>query len=214
MPHVAVIDPGVNQAEVSCFNRLVDQHRQFMFTYHLPVLAGMSSLNNIEPHAVLIFGSAASVHDQLTWQDQLKDWLTNYIDKGGALFGFCYAHQLVAAMYGGTVTFWDNDHTKLKGLRSISFEKNLFNQAGELSLVVSHREVVTKAPQGFDVWASSREVAIDGLVHRSKPIWTLQSHPEADRQFMVNQDIPFSEHTDVFDHEHDLITSFLNTVKR
>ena len=44
--HIAVIDPAAHTAELESFNRLTAKH-EHIFSYHLPQLMGLDSLENI-----------------------------------------------------------------------------------------------------------------------------------------------------------------------
>jgi len=210
--HVAVIDPGTRIAEESCYERIASSRVDCDFSYHRPALDGMTSLKKAPAIDIaLMFGSGASVHDSLPWQDELKVWLHNYIEAKRPFFGFCYAHQLVAHLYGGKVEFLFEDDTKLKGFRTLSFCKKVFSHPDFVELVVSHREAVTELPHGFELWGSSPEISIDAMCHRKNPTFTVQGHPEADAQFMVNQSIDQPDSPNRFADGHRLIDQFLDS---
>ena len=72
--HLIVIDPAVQTAEVENFNRLATRAPQ-QSTYHLPAMMGLESLKreSVEQAAgIIIFGSAASVNDDHSWQRPLE----------------------------------------------------------------------------------------------------------------------------------------------
>lgn len=188
--HVAVIDPGMNHPELGCFNQFVLRYSDLSWSYHLPALAGLSSLDLAgEPDALVILGSAASVEDELEWQDEFREFLKGMIENEIPIFGLCYAHQLIADMYGARVGLAQKSGEKFKGLRRVEFVSPQFEGSESCDLVVSHREAVLECPDGFEVWAKSSFIEIEGLYHKERPIWTLQSHPEAEQGFLENQEI-------------------------
>ena len=108
---IAVIDPAAGTPELDAFNALAQRSSALpvAFTYHLPALFGMGSLAQLEARAqlagVVVFGSAASVHDGAPWQRELNAWLLPRLqsDAGTPVLGLCYGHQLIAHLLGGEV---------------------------------------------------------------------------------------------------------------
>jgi len=191
-PHVVVIDPAVRNAETECFNRMA-LASPLPLTYHLPCLHGMQSLQAEDMAAargIILLGSAASVNERLPWQVALETWLRPHLEAGVPTFGFCYGHQMLAFMMGGRIDYMTPERTKLKGMRRVKLKATRAWPAGEGALVVSHNEAVMEAPRDMEIVATSDAVAIDGLAHRSLPIWSLQPHPEATPEFLVSHQVP------------------------
>lgn len=184
-PHVVVIDPAVRKAEVDCFNHLVGMS-PIPLTYHLPALVGMKSLERETQNVkgFIIFGSESSVNDRLPWQAPLEAWLKKQIETSVPTIGFCYGHQMLAHMYGGKVTHHSQDKSKHVGFREINLAKDsLWGDAQTCKLYVRHNEVVSEPPSAMTVVAKSSQVAVDGLKHKTLPIWSFQAHPEATPDF-------------------------------
>ena len=135
---------------------------------------------------IVLMGSAASVHDREPWLSRLSDWLGPVVrgEVRVPLLGICFGHQLVAQLAGGRVEFLYEDRSKLVGVRTTTLRgSRLLPDAESLQVVVSHQEVVTTVPPGFDVTASRPESEIDGMDHESLPLFTCQFHPEARTEF-------------------------------
>jgi len=211
---LVVIDPAGHTPELACYN-LIAKRSPIATSYHLPALFGFNSLAAIgedEIGGIIIFGSSTSVHDKLPWQHQLNTWLTRYLDRyeNTPVLAICYAHQMLAAVYGGKVTFLDPTRRKLEGLRRIEFSDNRWTKASSGLVCVSHREIVSEVPNGFRVIARSDEVAIEAFQHNHKPIWGIQAHPEATQEFLDNQGIALqNEPANPFDFGHKLVSDFL-----
>ncbi len=190
--HIAVIDPGGRVPELDNFNRLVLRHPAVRFSYHLPALFGMSSLELLEERAdaLIIFGSSASVNESLPWQEPLNSWIKLRLDADLPCLGICYGHQLLAHLYGGKVDYALSSMEKYKGLRSVKIEKSDFWDKGSARFIVSHRELVVSLPSDFERCASSEEAEFEIIRHKEKPIWGIQSHPEAGPEFVINSAIP------------------------
>lgn len=192
--HIAVVDPGGRVPELDNYNRLLLSNPEVQFSYHLPALFGMSSLQLLvsKPDALIIFGSSASVHDNLPWQAELHPWIKNEIENKTPTLGICYGHQLLAHLYGGTIDFAVPSQEKYKGLRRIEFSKAGFWTAKSGRYIVSHRELITKLPSMFVGCAESPECAYEVIAHKHLPVWGIQSHPEAGPEFIVNSVIPLA----------------------
>ena len=212
--YIAVIDPAARVAETDCHNRIAQQS-PVACCYYLPALQG-DKLPPVDQRlrGIIIFGSGASVHDSLDWQNHLKEWLSTTIAANIPTLGICYGHQLIAHMLGGTVEFLHSDQTKRVGVRPISFFAAPLPWLSPKTypLVVSHRETVTVPPPDFTVVAKSDEIAIEALKHNSKPIYTVQSHPEATLTFLRNQSIPEPENSDWYGHGFAIVDEFIRKV--
>lgn len=193
--HLVVVDPGGRIPELDNYNRLVLRNSEVRFSYHLPALFGMSSLEQLEekPEALIIFGSSASVTEDLPWQKPLHAWIKRHLDAGLPTLGICYGHQLIAHLFGGKVDFALPSQAKYKGLRQINFEKKGFWEGTSGRFIVSHRELVTTLPTEFECCGSSPEAQFELIRHKTKPIWGTQSHPEAGPEFLINSSIALTE---------------------
>lgn len=149
---------------------------------------------------LVLLGSSASVHDRLPWQTTLENWLRPHLEKRIPTIGFCYGHQMLAHMFGGQVGFVAEDQKKLSGLRRIKLHAGSIWHEAEGDVVVSHREMVTVAPKDMLVIAHSPEIDTDGLVHRTLPIFSFQSHPEATQEFMRSHAISAGQEALTFGH--------------
>ncbi len=209
--HIAVVDPGTRVPELDCFNRM-SRASPVPLTHHLPALHGCDSLHRVSDGlaGIVILGSGASVHDDFDWQRELDEWLLPRVDAGVPVLGLCYGHQHLAHRLGGDVGFLFEDHHKLKGLRRVELDADrLWGEACAGPLMVSHREVVTRLPEGFRVVARSEACPIDAMSHPTRPMWGFQPHPEATTAFAANNDVPFDADPEVLAFGHSLVDAFL-----
>lgn len=210
-PHLVVIDPAVKKAELQAFNRMVTRSPLPM-TYHLPALFGWESLATDETpdsvKGIIILGSGSSVWDRFPWQEALEKWLQPLMLQGIPTLGLCYGHQLIAHLFGAKVAMAFDDQHKAIGLRDINLSASrLWGPPRQGSLVVSHREGVISPPADFKTVGTSQTVNIEALEHKSLPIWSFQSHPEACASFLLDQNVSLSSRDLEFGHS--LIDSFL-----
>jgi len=191
MPHITVIDPAVHTPELDAFNRMATTS-PVPLTYHLPAMFGMGSLlrEGDGSVGVVVMGSASSVNDKLPWQLELGDWLRARMDRGMPTLGLCFGHQLIGSLYGARVDFLFPDQHKLSGFLPTALTANpLWGDARQTEFYASHREVVTACPDALAVIASRPDVPCDGFAHKSLPIWSFQTHPEATPEFLEHRGV-------------------------
>jgi GMP synthase-like glutamine amidotransferase len=136
--------------------------------------------------AVVLLGSAASVHDPLPWIAALAQWLRPILsgDRVVPLLGICFGHQLIAHSAGGSVGFVCQDRRKLLSVGNTTLDRcRLLPGSTHLRVVISHREEVKTLPAGFRCVARRSGVRLDGIEHDHLPIFSFQFHPEARTQF-------------------------------
>ena len=195
VPHIAVVDPAVHSPELCSFNWM-SSRSDLALTYHLPALFGFKSFPKDMKalKGVIVLGSASSVNDDLDWQRSLKDWLFKVIEHEIPVLGICFGHQLIAHMYGANIAYLFPDQRKLTGFRRVKLAFDDFKIKKELELFSSHNQHVTDIPKGFVVAGQTPDVAIEALKHKKKPIFTVQTHPEASETFIESRKTPEQQH--------------------
>ncbi len=214
-PHVAIIDPCLKTAELDTFNQLA-RRSPLTLTYHLPGLFGTDSLRRSESSmlGMVMLGSSSSVYDNFPWQKELSDWILPKMKAGVPTFGICFGHQLIGHLFGAKVGFVTPAKDKLQGFRQISVEgvAPWMKLAAKGPVFVSHREMVLECPKGFRVSAKSPECAVDGLVHETLPIYSLQAHPEATPGLLHN--LKYHGPEGDLSYGHSLIDAFIQTLAK
>lgn len=187
-----VIDPSVKSPELDSFNRL-SARSPVPLTYHLPAFYGMESVRRDELGAIgiIVLGSASSVHDRLPWQLELGDWLRAAMLRQVPTLGICFGHQLIAHLLGGQVGFLYPDQRKVTGFHETAIVALWGRPARSGSLCASHREVVTSCPEEMFEISTRPGIPFDGLAHRTLPVWTIQTHPEATSAFAPGEPAQF-----------------------
>lgn len=111
-----------------------------------------------------------------------KELLEFIVNSRYPVLGICYGHQAIAKAFGWEVVRCKKPHRgdeKIKKLR----EHFLFRELGEEFVMrESHLECVKKTNQKFEIIAVSfhkeDDEIIEGIVHRDRPIFGVQFHPE------------------------------------
>jgi len=146
---------------------------------------------------IVVMGSRASVHDDRPWLRHLGAWLDPVLD-GGAdvpLLGICFGHQLIAHRRGAAVGYVHADHGLERGVQeTILASAALMPDRRQMHVVVSHGEEVKEVPDGFRVTGHRERVAVDLIEHRHRPIFGVQFHPEARREFLELREVPPGPH--------------------
>ena len=187
-PRLWVIDPSLRHAEGQGVREAIGDWpgTSRVFEPALRPGDGPSPRTGHDTDAVIVLGSAASVHDAAPWIDDLGAWLVPLVDGSRPLplLAVCFGHQLVAHVAGGAVGWVHPDRSKIVGVDSVGFRgSRLIEDDACLRVVFSHREEVTTAGRGFGVVAARTPGRLDGLEHAELPAFTFQFHPEARDEF-------------------------------
>jgi GMP synthase-like glutamine amidotransferase len=136
---------------------------------------------------VVLLGSVASVYDtQHDWLPRLAAWIRPLL-KGEPcipVLGICFGHQLIAHLARGRIDYVAAERSKILGVEDTRLEGGrLLPGEHALRVVVSHREEVKQAPPDYRITARRDNSPIDGLEHRTLPVFSFQFHPEAREEF-------------------------------
>jgi len=99
-------------------------------------------------------------------------------DLGLPILGLCYGHQLIALHFGGQVA---KGKTKEYGQADVTIQdhSSIFAKLGKKERVwMSHWDVVSAAPAGFEVIASTPDCPIAAMHNADRKIWSTQFHME------------------------------------
>jgi GMP synthase (glutamine-hydrolysing) len=94
------------------------------------------------------------------------------------ILGICYGHQIIGLAFGTPMR--DLGQT-LRGYEKVKvLQKHpLFDGLpSDLVVAESHRQELTKVPDEFQHLAQSTTSKVEAIVHRSRPIYGVQFHPE------------------------------------
>lgn len=213
---IIVVDPGTHIAELSAFNLLVEMSRLPM-TYHLPAQFGFSSFDYApeKPAGLIIFGSRASVNEDLPWQKPLNEKLLKWMNAKVPTLAICYGHQLVAHLFGGKVGFVNTEQKKLVGFRNVTLKKNkLWTKPMKGEVFISHCETVTKVPDCLSVVGHSDVIPNEAFAHKKLPVWSFQCHPEATKGFLKNAGDHSDDAIARLKFGHGLVKNFLDFVAK
>ena len=94
------------------------------------------------------------------------------------ILGICYGHQIIGSAFGAPMRDLGQ---MLRGYEKVSVVQKhpLFDGLpSDMVVAESHRQELTKIPDEFRHLAQSKTSKVEAIVHRSKPIYGVQFHPE------------------------------------
>jgi len=122
---------------------------------------------------IVVSGGPQNIPEDLPKLGYVVDYVTKY---PGPLLGICLGHHIISYIYGGELgdgrefgvtTIYVDDEDEI--LRGLGPKANVWE---------SHNRAVIKEPKGFKVLAHSDKVRVQALASLSKPIYSVQFHPE------------------------------------
>ena len=121
----------------------------------------------VEADAVIITGSRRNVSMWEPWMDDVVDLIRS---AEVPLYGICFGHQIIAHAFGGRIVRAPTDS---------HFVAEVQGENGRSVFAsFAHQEHVVDAGE-LEVIASAAHCDIAACRHPSKPIFTVQYHPEA-----------------------------------
>ncbi|MFW5887607.1 MAG: glutamine-hydrolyzing GMP synthase, partial [Bacteriovoracia bacterium] len=127
--------------------------------------------NNTQPKVLILSGGPQSVFADET------DYSIFFRDASLPVLGICYGMQVMGKYFGATVEkgiLGEYGHTEI----TCEDQSNLKDCPKTFSVWMSHSDHLLNVPKDFDVILKSHNGLIAGIVHRDKPIFALQFHPE------------------------------------
>ena len=144
--------------------------------YYAEIFSPQSSVKELASVSGLILsGGPSSV-----LSDNVPDFNSEWLSLDVPILGLCYGHQLLSQYFGGAIQEKTSGEYGKASLRIISdsplFEGIQDNQC--IEVWASHQDSVSQLPKDFIVVAETADCSYAALRHHSKPIYTMQFHPE------------------------------------
>jgi GMP synthase-like glutamine amidotransferase len=126
----------------------------------------------IDADAIIITGSRRNVSQWEDWMDDVADLIRT---ADVPIYGICFGHQIIAASLGGKVE---------KAPKSSNFIADVTYQDGKIvKQLFTHQDHVVDAGE-MQVIASAEHCGIVACKHPTRPISSVQFHPEAVQSVM------------------------------
>ncbi|MDR0690803.1 MAG: glutamine-hydrolyzing GMP synthase [Streptococcaceae bacterium] len=167
---IIVLDYG------SQYNQLITRRiREFgVFSELLSHKISANEVRKIKPFGIILSGGPNSVYDKDAFGiDQ------EIFQLGIPILGICYGMQLLVNCLGGKIAPAVNREYGKASLHVTSDEAVLFQAIPkEQQVWMSHGDLVTKAPEGFEVIGTSKDCPIAAIQDPKRKFYGIQFHAE------------------------------------
>jgi GMP synthase-like glutamine amidotransferase len=92
--------------------------------------------------------------------------------------GICFGHQLIGAAYGSQVVDLGHNIREFKEVKLLGKDPLFDGLPGSIRVSESHRQALTRVPEGFRHLAESATSQVEAMCHQKPPIYGVQFHPE------------------------------------
>jgi len=139
----------------------------------------------VDPNSALIItGSAASVHERREWMLRTEASLRSIVHSGVPVLGVCFGHQLLAQALGGDVQPSDiGREMSTIVVETVAADPLLDGLEGSFAANACHRDSVVRLPENTEVLARSNGDPHQCLRFSSR-CYGVQFHPEFDAAVM------------------------------
>jgi GMP synthase-like glutamine amidotransferase len=121
----------------------------------------------VEADAIVITGSRKNV---TCWEPWMDDVVSLIRHSKAEIFGICFGHQIICAAFGGSIERSEHNHAFMA--------KVTYKNGTQANQLFTHQEFVTNSGE-MNVTASTDHCLIAACQHPTRPIRTVQFHPEA-----------------------------------
>jgi GMP synthase (glutamine-hydrolysing) len=166
---VLVVDFGAQYAQLIA-RRVRECH---VFSEIVPSTMPAAEMLAKKPKAIILSGGPASVY-----AEGAPVAPEGLFELGVPTFGICYGHQVMAQALGGTV---ENSEVAEYGGTTIAVTEPGRLFAGlpqHQSVWMSHRDYVSRAPEGFTATARTDVTPVAGMEDPERGFYGVQFHPE------------------------------------
>lgn len=168
-PTVLVVDYGAQYAQ------LIARRVREAKIYSEIVPSSMSAADMLakNPSAIILSGGPSSVYSEGAPQTDAA-----LFDAKVPIFGICYGFQSMTQALGGVVDHTGKSEFGRTALTITRTGKLFDTEPDDLQVWMSHGDAVIKAPEGFEVAASTLGTPIAAFEHTTLPLAGVQFHPE------------------------------------
>ena len=166
---VLVFDFGAQYGQLIA-RRVRDLH---VYSEIVPCDISADEVRAMDPTALILSGGPASVY-----AEDAPSIDPEIFNLGLPVLGFCYGHQIMAVTLGGEVA-----HSEIGEYGPATIERDresaLFNATPlQQTVWMSHRDAVSRAPEGFVVTSSTEVCPVASMEYPEKKFYSTQFHPE------------------------------------
>ena len=168
----------------SQYNQLITRRiREFgVFSELHPHTITAEEIKKMNPKGIIFSGGPNSVYDENSFRCDEK-----IFELGLPILGICYGMQLMTVYFNGKV---EQAKVREYGKAEIKVENQtrLFSELPTEQVVwMSHGDLVTEAPAGFTVDATSQGCPITSMSDEARKLYAVQFHPEVRHSVYGNE---------------------------
>ncbi|MBN1271737.1 MAG: type 1 glutamine amidotransferase [Candidatus Aminicenantes bacterium] len=128
---------------------------------------------------LLLTGSEASILERDKWVEEEVSLVREAVNRGMAVLGSCYGHQLLALALKGPDSIGRCLEPEI-GWYLVTVKENntLLGEKGVLYSFSIHFDEVVSLDDSFQILAETEKCRIQAFQLTGKPVWGLQIHPE------------------------------------
>ena len=143
-----------------------------VFSALLPHDVDPERIAEVEPAGIELSGGPASV-----WDEGAPELNPALLDLGVPVLGICYGMQAMTTSLGGEVAKTGAGEFGSTALE-VTARGRLLAELPAETCWMSHRDSVVRAPQGFEVTATTAESPVAAMEDRVRGFYAVQFHPE------------------------------------
>ncbi|MBQ9044011.1 MAG: glutamine-hydrolyzing GMP synthase [Eggerthellaceae bacterium] len=169
MQKVIVLDFGAQYGQLIA-RRVRDLN---VYSEILPCDTPASEIAAENPSAIILSGGPASVY-----ADDAPELDPAIFELGLPILGFCYGQQIMAKTLGGIVGHTEIGEYGPATITRVSPSRLLEGTPDEQTVWMSHRDSVTKVPDGFVITSSTDVCPVASMECAERNLYATQFHPE------------------------------------
>jgi GMP synthase (glutamine-hydrolysing) len=94
------------------------------------------------------------------------------------ILGICYGHQLIGRTFGAKLSDLGRMCSGFERVKILQDHPLFDDLPNEIRVPESHRQALANVPTGFDCLGESASSKVEIMVHKSRPVYGFQFHPE------------------------------------
>ena len=167
MERIAILDFGAQ------YNQLIARRvrEQGVFSELLPPNSSIERIRGEGLSGIILSGSPDSVYS-----DEGRKCDPAVFGLGVPVLGICYGMQLMAYLLGGRVE--KAPVREYAGVQTYFDASPLFDGMPDSIVWMSHNDMVTKLPEGFETTAHTADCPVAAMQDASRGLYAVQFHPE------------------------------------
>ena len=129
---------------------------------------------------LLVTGSEATFSHPEPWFDAEADAVRDAVDRGLAVLGSCFGHQMLAWAISGpeSVRRAPIPEVGWVAIRTVASDPLLADLPNPWHAFAAHLDEVVGPPAPWRVLAANGACAVQAMRHGDRPVWGIQPHPE------------------------------------